>query len=65
MKKKLTVKEINAKLQEAALLDNEYVVEDSGPYDLHAGLEPDMDGWDEYVERVLEEGPPEDLEEEV
>jgi len=62
MKKKLTVEEINAKLQAAADEDMVGVVEDSGPYNLHAGLEPDMEGWDEYVERVLEEGPPEEEE---
>jgi len=55
----VVVDEINAKLQEAAAWDAEEMVEDSGPYDLHAGLEPNMEGWDEYVERVLKQGPPE------
>lgn len=58
MKDKLTVEEINAKLQEAADKDMEDVVEDPVAYTL-AG-EPDTEGWNEFVERVLAEDPPEE-----
>ena len=62
MKDKLTVAEVNAKLQEAGNKDMEDVVESPFPVDF-TGLEPDIEGWDEFVERVVAEGPPEDLEE--
>jgi hypothetical protein len=65
MSDQLTVDEINAKLQEAADKDLEEVFEGPGPYDFK-NLDPvDQEGWDEFVERVTADGPPEDLEEEV
>ena len=65
MKKKMTAEKINIKLQEAADKDLEEVFEDPGLYDFK-NLDPvDQEGWYEFVERVVEEGPPEDLEEEA
>lgn len=65
MTKKLTVDKINAALQAAAEEDMEEVYESPMTPGIR-GLGPDVEGWDEFVERVVAEGPPpEDLEEEV
>ena len=65
MSDQLTVDEINAKLQKAADKDMEDIVEDPGPYEFK-NLDPvDQEGWYEFVERVVADGPPEDLEEEA
>lgn len=58
MKDKLTVEEINAKLQEAADKDMGGVAEDPVLIEF-TGLEPDIEGWDEYVAHILAEGLPE------
>lgn len=64
MSDQLSMEEINAMLQEAALRDRGggSVVEPPAPANL-TGL--DTGGWAKYVERVLEAGPPEELEEEA
>lgn len=60
----ITVEEINALLQEAANKDMEDVVVD-GPVPVDVtGLEPDVEGWDEYVARTLAGDPPADDDEE-
>ena len=56
------VEEINALFQEAASKDAEEVVENLGPIEFELG-NVDTEGWDEFIERVLAEGPPVDEEE--
>lgn len=53
---KLTVEEINAKLQEAADKDMEDVIEDPVPIEF-TDQQPNIEGWDEYVEWTLKQSP--------
>lgn len=58
MKDKLTVDEINIALQEAAE-DVEDMYEGPIPVPINfTGLELDGEEWDEYIARILDEGPP-------
>lgn len=64
MNSKLTAKEINAKLQEAADKDMENVVEDPLPVDVTDIIDKfDDEDWNEFVARVLAEGLSEEEEE--
>ena len=58
----LTVKEINALLQEAADKDMEDVYEDPMPIEFTG--DEDEEGWDEFVDYVIAKGLPEGLAEE-
>ena len=64
-KKELTVDEINIKLQEAVARDAGSAVLVLPVLSEATELEHDVEDWDEYVARVLEEGPVEELKEEV